>query len=245
MASSQPSIFEYTWKAYTENFLLIITMALPGFVALLVPALVGTPAYRSLGGAFIRTGSIPDINGPHVAVILVGLLASLFLMSFAIVNINLVIRRERTFTHIGKEVMQHLTTTTLSVFWIALVLVMLLFIVQLLSFEWGVQKWLSPLLSFVIGMALLLVPTAMVMDETRPWRAFEKSIDCVVRKWPLILLWLVLGLVCISIVDGIALLVLPNPFGSYFTLLFNSIIILPYLIVMLGQIYISKYTILA
>lgn len=240
-----PTILEYTWKSYSKNFLAISTMAVPGLIAMLIPALVGAPAYLTLGGLYLRTGSIPDLAGVHVAVILVGVLASLFLMAFALVNINLVIKSERTLTNIGKQVMSHLSTTTLSVFWIYLIGVLGLFIVQLLTYEWGVQKVLAPILSMVVGLALLFVPTAMVMDEARPYRALGKSVETVMRKWPLVLLWMVVALLVMSIVDGALLWLLPHPFASYFVLLLNSMFLLPYLVVMLGQIYISKYTILS
>lgn len=243
--AATPSIFEYTWTAYSKRFATIITMAIPGVVALFVPALVGAPAYLSLGGSYLRTGSIPDLSPIHAAVILIGLLVSLFLMAFAIVNINLVIRSDRTLTNIGREVMAHLSTTTLSVFWIYLVGALLFFIVQLLTFELGVQKLLSPVLSGAIGLAFLFIPTAMVMDEVRPWRALGRSIDCTVRKWPMVALWVVASLVAMSVVDGVFLAVLPHPFASYLVLVVNSLAILPYFVVMLGQIYISKYTILA
>ncbi len=244
MASGMPSLFDHTWSAYTKHFLIIFTLALPGLVALLMPAAIGAPAYRTLGGIYLRTASIPDLTGSDYAAILAGVLISLFLMSFAMVNINLVIKSERTLTNIGKEVMRHLTTTTLSVFWVSLVGIILLFIVQLLTSEWGVQKWLSPLLSGIVGMVLFIVPTAMVMDDLRPWRAVQKSVETTLHKWPLVLLWLVMALVCVSVIDGIALM-LPAPYGSYIVLVLNSTILLPYFVVMLGQIYISKYTILA
>ncbi len=239
------SIFEYTNRAYSKNFLAIVTMAVPGLVAMFVPALVGAPAYLTLGGLYLRTGSIPDLSSMNIAVILIGLLVSMFLMAFALVNINLVIKSERTLTNIGNEVMKHLSTTTLSVFWVYLVGVLALFIVQLLTYEWGVQKVLAPVLSGIVGLVLLFVPTAMVMDEARPSRALGKSVDTIIKKWPLVGTWIVVALLVMSVVDGLFLFVLPHPLASYLVLLFNSMFLLPYLVVMLGQIYISKYTILA
>lgn len=245
VSSGQPSIFEHTWKTYTENFGLIVLLALPGLFALIIPLLVGTPSFIALGGTYLRTGSIPDLTPMSAAAMLVSLIISLFLMSFALVNINLVIKSQRTMTQIGKAVMSSLTTTTLSVFWVFLVTTLLLLIVQLLTFEYGAQAALAPLLNFAAGIVLLFVPTAMVMDELRPWRALERSIQTVLRKAPLVLLWMLIALMSLTVIDGLALGLIPHPFASWLVLVFNSLAVVPYLVVLLGQIYISKYTILA
>ncbi len=240
-----PSIFEYTWKAYTENFWVILLMAVPALFALAIPILVGTPTFIAMGGTYLRTGSIPDLNSTSAALMLVSLLLSLFLMSFAMVNINLVIKSQRTLTQIGKEVMRNLSTTTLSVFWMYLIGVLMLFIIQLVTFEYNLQAILAPLLSMGVGMGLLFLPTAMVMDDVRPWRALERSARIIVTKAPLVLLWMAIALLVLTMVDGLSLWLLPHPLASWLVLLFNSLVALPYLVVMLGQIYISKYTILA
>ncbi|MFH1306186.1 MAG: hypothetical protein ABIH83_00830 [Candidatus Micrarchaeota archaeon] len=62
--------------------------------------------------------------------------------------------------------------------------------------------------------------------------------------------WILIAFVLLSIVDVIVLAIvdfvpfIPHSVGPWFVLIFNSLIVLPYLIVMLAQIYISKYTIL-
>lgn len=246
MASSgQPTLLEHTWKVYAENFNIILLLALPGLLALLVPLAVGTPIYISLGGLYLRTGSIPDLTSASAGVMLATVLLSVFLMSFALASINLVIKSERTMTHIGKEVIRSLTTTALSVFWVFLFALLAFFIIQLVTYEYRLQAILSPLLSFALGLALLFVPTALVIDEVRPWRALELSVKTLVTKLPLVGLWLVITLLLLSLADGLFLWLLPHPLASWLALLFNSLIVLPFIVVMLGQIYISKYTILA
>ncbi|VVB57428.1 Uncharacterised protein [uncultured archaeon] len=251
---SKDSLFSFTWKAYSENFWLILLMAIPGLLALIIPIAVGTPAFIALGGAYLRTNSIPDLGPAQAALMIAAAILSVFLMSFAIVSINLVIKRERTLSHVRAEILSSLGTTTLSIFWVYLLATLLLLIVQLYSFEYGVQALLAPLINLVIGVVILLIPTSMVMDEVRPWRAFERSIDTVLRKLPLIGLWLLTGLFILSIFE-LPLLWLSDPAGGLLAflrpvvpsiiLLFNSLILMPFLIVMLGQIYISKYTIIA
>jgi len=249
---AKDSIFTYTWNAYSTNFWLILLMAVPGLLAMGIPVLVGMPAFPALGGSFLRTNSIPDLDPSSAAFMIAVALVSVLLMSFCIVSINLVIKRERTLTHVRAELMRSLGTTTLSVFWIYLVAVLLLLIIQLYAFEYGVQALLAPILNLVIGLSILFVPTAMVMDEVRPWRALERSVDTTLRKLPLVGLWLLTGLLAVSalefallVVSSLGPLVFLRPFVPGLVMLFVSMLLMPFLIVMLGQIYISKYTIIA
>ena len=238
------SILAHTWEVYAQNFWLLALMAIPGFFGLAIPVLIGTPSFIALGGSYLRTGSIPDLTPMSLATMLSSLLLSLFLMGFAIVNINLVVKSQRTLTQIKKEVIASISTTTLSVFWVFLVALLLLLIIQLLGYEYGLQAILSPIIALPIGLIMLFMPTAMVIDEIRPFRAMQRSVETIISKLPLVILWNVIALILLVIIDVIFLWLIPHPFASWLVLLVNSIIILPYLVVLLAQIYISKYTIL-
>lgn len=236
-------ILQHTWETYTKHFWLIMFMAVPGLFALVIPSLVGTPTFDALGATYLRTNSIPDLTQSKTAVMIVTVLLSLFLMSFAIVNINIVIRSSRTLTHVREEIMQSLGTTTLSVFWVYLMAEIILLIVQLYTFQMGAQSLLAPLLNGAVGMVILLMPTAMVIDEIRAGRALERSIQTILRKLPLFALWLLMGLISLSIVELVLLAIL-RPWAPTLMVLFTSMILMPFMVVSLGQIYISKYTII-
>jgi hypothetical protein len=83
-----------------------------------------------------------------------------------------------------------------------------------------------------------------VIDEMRPYRAAQKSVSMVISKLPYFLLWLAIALVLLSAIDFAALALLPHSTGSLAVLLLNSILLMPFLIVLQTQIYMSKYTIL-
>ncbi len=236
-------ILQHTWETYTKHFWLIMFMAVPGLFALVIPSLVGTPTFAALGATYLRTNSIPDLTQAKTAVMIVTVMLSLFLMSFAIVNINIVIRSSRTLTHVREEIMQSLGTTTLSVFWVYLMAEIILLIVQLYTFQLGAQSLLAPLLNGAVGMVILLMPTAMVIDEIRAGRALERSIQTILRKLPLFGLWLLMGLISLSIVELVLLAIL-RPWAPTLMVLFSSLILMPFMVVSLGQIYISKYTII-
>jgi len=238
------SILSLSFKAYRENIKLISFFSIPSLVAFLIPAMVNTPVFSALGGSFLRTGSIPDMTGADLGVVMVGVLISLYLVSFAIVNINLVIKSQRTSTNIKKEVLKGITGYTLNVFSLFLLGTIALLIIQLLTFEMGAQRWLSPLLSLVVWLPLFYAPAALVIDDMRPYRAAQKSVSMVISKLPYFLLWLVIAFVLLAVFDAAALSLLPHKVGSLAVLLLNSLLLMPFLIVLQTQIYMSKYTIL-
>ena len=238
------NILSYAFKAYRENIKLISFFSIPALIAFLIPLLVNTPVFSAMGGTFLRTGSIPDMTPAELGIVIVALLACLYLVSFAIVNINIVIKSQRTGTSIKNEVMKGITGYTLNVFMLFLLGTIALLIVQLLTFEMGTQGWLAPALSFIVWLPLFYAPAALVIDEMRPFRAAEKSFKMVFSKLPYFLLWLAISFVLLSALDLLFLNVLPHKVGSLAVLVINSLVLMPFLIVLQTQIYMSKYTIL-
>jgi len=237
-------ILQLSFKAYRENIRLISFFSIPSLIAFLIPAMVNTPVFSALGGSFLRTGSIPDMTGADLGVVIFGVLVSLYLVSFAIVNINLVIKSQRTGTNIKKEVLRGITGYTLNVFSLFLLGTIALLIIQLVTFEMGAQKWLAPLLSLLVWLPLFYAPAALVIDDMRPYRAAQKSVSMILSKLPYFLLWLVIAFALLALLDAAALALLPHKMGSLAVLLLNSLLLMPFLIVLQTQIYMSKYTIL-
>jgi hypothetical protein len=239
------SILSYSFNAYRKNIRLISVFAIPALIAFLIPTLVNTPVFAALGGSFLRTGSIPDLTAPEFGFIIISVILSLYLISFAIVNINIVIKSQRTQTSIKNEVLKGITGYTLNTFLLFLLGTIALLIIQLLTFELGVQTWLAPILSLIVWLPLFYAPAGLVIDELRPFRAAEKSFKMVFSKLPYFFLWLAIAFVLLSLLDLVFLNVLPHKVGSLAVLLINSLVLMPFLIVLQTEIYISKYTILA
>ena len=237
-------ILSLSLKSYLKNAKLISFFSIPSLVAFLIPAMVNTPVFSALGGSFLRTGSIPEMTGADLGIVIFGVLVSLYLVSFAIVNINIVIKSHRTGTSVKKEVFKGITGYTLNVFMLFLLGTIALLIIQLVTFEMGAQRWLAPLLSLAVWLPLFYAPAALVIDEMRPYRAAQKSVSMVISKLPYFLLWLAIALVLLSAIDFAALALLPHSTGSLAVLLLNSLLLMPFLIVLQTQIYMSKYTIL-
>ena len=244
------SVLNYTLKIYFKNFGLILVAALPGLFGLILPLVVGMPSYIALGGAYLRTGSIVDLDSLAFFGMAVSVVISLYLMSFAIVGINLVVKRQRTLKRLSTENLKSIARWTNSVFVMYLIAAILLLLVQLYTYENQLQRVLAPLLNLVVGFGMLFLPTAMVMDEVRTFRALQRGIRMIIKKPGLVLQWMVIALVLLSVVDLVFLALvdfldfIPRILGQWIVMIFNSLIILPFLIVMLAQIYINKYTIL-
>ncbi|MEM2963539.1 MAG: hypothetical protein QXW70_04100 [Candidatus Anstonellales archaeon] len=238
------SLFEYTFKSYISGIRLILFFSLPFLIAFFIPLFVQTPTYIALGGTFLRTGSIPDLKGTEIAIMIFSFLASLFLFSFGIVNINLIIKSQRTGAPIKREVIEGIGKYTINVFWIFLTFELLLIIIQLLTSETPFS-FLAPLFVFVMSIPVFYVGPALVIDEVRPWRALENSTWMVIRKFPLFLLWIILAFALNSIINFILFLIPGfSQYSPYIALIINSLLVMPFLLVLQSQIYITKYTII-
>lgn len=244
------SILDYTTEIYIKNFALIMLAAAPGLLGLIIPLVVGMPTYIALGGVYLRTGTIPDLQPLQAAVMIITLMISLYLMSFAIVGITLVVKRQRTLKKLSLEELGSIAKMTNSVFVVFVISAILLLLVQLLTFEYQIQRYVAPIANLIIGLGLLFMPTAIVMDDARMFRAMQKSFDLVGRKFVVVMQWIAIAIILLSVVDVVALFFVgllefvPHSIGPWLVMIFNSLVLMPFLIVMLAQIYISKYTIL-
>jgi hypothetical protein len=239
-------IIAYSINAYLKNLKLISFFSIPFLIAFLIPLYVQTPTFPALGAILLRTGSLPDVSEMQAAVMLIAFLLHLLLFSFAIVAINLVIKSERTLTHIGQEVIKGIEKYVFNVFWILLTEALLFLAINLFAFELRMQETLVPVLVFLVSLPVFYVPAALVIDDLRPFRALEKSIAIVISKFPYLILWLLIGLAFLSFL-GLILFAIPGfskETAHLLLLIINSLFLLPFLVVFQSQIYISKYTIL-
>jgi len=239
-------VLQYTANAYIDNVKLVSFFSLPFLLAFLIPLLAPTPTYVTLGGTFLRTGSMyVDLSGVDIAIIVASFLISLFLVSFAIVAINLLIKSQRTFTNIRTEVIEGIEKYTITVFWMYLTAWIIMLIANLVSYEFSMNEWVTPIAGLLISLPLFYAPTAIVIDEQRPIVAMRTSLSVIKSRIGMFLLWVVIGIAALSIID-LAFIYLHNivPFARYFVLILNSLFILPFLIMMQVQVYLTKYTIL-
>lgn len=233
--------FRYAKEFYLKRLGLILVFSVPFVLAFLMPALVPAPTYLSLGGVFLRTGSLPELSVLDLVLTGAAYALSLFIISDTIVNLNIVIRSKRTLTSIKHEVAQALGTYAMRIFYIYTLALLLMFIAQLLTYENPLQNWIYPIFTLVVSALLFFVPPAVVIDNSDTPTAIRRSARMALQSPHFVLLWVFVALFSVSVVKVAGDLLFSSPFSGYFSLLVNSLLLLPFLTVLQTQMYMEKY----
>ncbi|MFH1785098.1 MAG: hypothetical protein ABH842_01595 [Candidatus Micrarchaeota archaeon] len=233
--------FKYAWEFYLKRWGIIVAFSIPFIVAFLIPTLVPAPTYLALGAVFLRTGSLPDLTLFDIVITALAYALSVFIIADTIVNINIVVRSKRTLTSIQYEVVHALGTYGTRIFYIYTMVLLLMFIFQLLTYDNPLQTWIYPLASFILSFLLFFIPPAVVIDNSDTPTAIKRSIKMAMKNPHFILVWAVASLILLSVVKIFADLIFSDPFSGYFVLLVNSLLILPYLTILQTQMYMEKY----
>jgi hypothetical protein len=242
----ETEVIQHSIEAFRTNAKLVLFFSIPFLLSFAIPLLSPMPTYVSIGATFLRTGSMfMDLTYFDVGLIFISALASLFLISFAIVSINLVIKSQRTMTNIRTEVMEGIEKYTMTIFLLYTITLVLSLAVLLISHEYQLDELATPLFSFLVSLPLFYAPAAVVIDELKPLEAMKMSLYMIKSKFALFVLWLVVGLILLSIIDELFILLTPYiASGRYIVLVLNSMVIMPFLVILQTQSYLTKYTIL-
>lgn len=231
---------DYSVKFYRENSNFVLLFSIPFILAFLIPVLVSGPNYLALGGVFLRTGSIPEIEPVGAAITLIAYLVSMFIISDSIVNITLLIKTKRVQNNPSKELMAGMEKYGITVFLAYTLAALLILVFQLLTFDMDYRTIILPILMFLVSICMFFVPQAMVIDEYNLGQALDSSVSMVRKKFPEVFLWMLIGTVLLTLSE-LVLFLLPHPIGTIAVLLVNSLVVLPFLIIYQAQIYMGKY----
>jgi len=239
--SSLSRTFSYAADFYLKRLGIILIFSLPFIFAFLIPVLVPAPTYTALGGVFLRTGSIPEISLTDIVITAVAYALAVFVIADTIVNINIVIRSKRTLTAITSEVVSAMGRYAGRIFAIYTIILLLLFAVQVLTYETPLKTWIYPLFGFALSYLLFFVPPAVVIDNADLGKAIATSVRMALKSPAYILIWAFTAFFSLSIVTLLSDLVFLNPYSGYFVLLVNSLVLLPFLTILQTQMYMEKY----
>ncbi len=244
-------IFAHTSDAYGRNGKLVLFFSVPFLIA--VPLLLLLPNFATMGGIFLRFGSLPsNINAAELAFIAAVFLVSLLLASFAISAINIVIRSQRTLNHMTHYEVQRIELATFRLFAVLLAATIVILAVNLLLLDVQVsvggktvpvQPLLGSLLAFIVSGAILFAPQAIAVDDIGPYGAVSKSISFMTHHLKTFVLFLALGSILLLLNDALFLTLLPAS-SRIASLLVNAFLIVPFLEVVKTQVYLSKYTLI-
>jgi hypothetical protein len=233
--------FKYAIRFYLKRLGLIILFSIPFIFAFLIPVIVSTPSYLSLGGVFLRTGSIPELSFLDIILTAIAYAVAVFLIADTVVNINLIVRSKRTLNVVTQEVLSAMGTYAMRIFYIYTLALLLLFVVQLLTYENPLQTWIFPIFALLLSYLLFFVPPAVVIDNSSTPMALRRSVYMALKNPHLFLIWTLLSLVVLSLLKLLGDMVFSSPFSSFFVLLVNSLLLLPFLTVLQTQMYMEKY----
>lgn len=230
-----------TIKEVRRNTWLIFIFSLMFVISLLALFLAPTPTYVSLGGAFLRVGSIPEMSFMDYIVVIGAYLISLFIFADAVTNINLIIKSNRTLTKIPAETFNGIFKYGLKIFFIYTIAVLLSFSVNVATFDSPFHDIIYSLFSFMVFLAIFFVPPAIVVDEIETFRAIIVSIKMLATKWPLVVVWALVGVFVLSLVELVLFALLPLSIAKYLIILVNGLLIIPVLTILQTQLYLEKY----
>lgn len=234
-------VLGYATDFYLRRLGLIVLFSLPFVAAFLIPALVPAPTYLALGGVFLRTGSIPELSLAGLLITAVGYALAVFLIADTIVNVNIIVRSKRTLTEVTQDIVGAMGTHATRIFYIYTLALLLMFIVQLLTYDNPFQSWLYPLFLLALSYLMFFVPPAVVIDHSDTPTAIRRSARMALLKPRFFIMWSLIALFSLSLVKVVADFMFSGVFAGYFVLLVNSLIVLPFLIVLQTQMYMEKY----
>ncbi|MFH1393677.1 MAG: hypothetical protein ABII71_05220 [Candidatus Micrarchaeota archaeon] len=241
MADNFQHVFQQAWRFYLSRLKLILVFSVPFLLALIIPVLVAAPTYLALGGVFLRTGSIPELSILDALMTAAAYFFTVFLISDTIVNVNLIVKSRRTLTEIKKSVITGIGTYAMRIFFIYTIMLLLMFVFQLITYDNPLQSWLYPLFVLALSFLLFFVAPAIVIDHSDTPTAMRRSARMAMEKPVYVLLWAITGLVMVSATELIGLLIFSSPFSQFFVMLVNSFFILPLLVILQTMMYMEKY----
>ncbi len=240
-----PNVLSRTWNSYTSNLQLVLLSAVALIIAFLVPVFASLPTFNDLGGVFLRTSSIYlNLNIFNSAVIIVSFLFSLVFISFALVMINVIAKHSRTRTKVKTEVIRSLERFTGMVFVALLIYSILVFAADVLSYGTGYSAPITAIVALVLTPLIFYAPSSIVIDEKGLLRAMRASMAFFFKKFDYFLLWLVVAILLFTVLDFVFIHALGTVASRYAMLIVSSVFLLPFLMLMQGEMYLNRFGLL-
>jgi hypothetical protein len=101
----------------------------------------------------------------------------------------------------------------------------------------------------VLAPFFFYAPASIVIDDSKILRAMKKSAVFFIKRFDYFLLWLVIGIALLSLVDELFTLIggqgaLGVEFSGIALLVFNSLFIIPFLVVLQSEFYMKRFPLL-
>lgn len=239
------NIIKYAAGTYLSNIKMLLLFSLAFVIAFLIPVFASFPTYNDAGAIFLRTASIfLNLNIFSTAIIVAALFFSLLFLSFAIVAINVIVKHGRTRTRISREVFEGLEKYTAKVFAVLLAWAVIIILANVLSYPTGYSGIITAIVGLAVTPFFFYAPASIVIDDNRLARALDASTAFFRKRFDYFLLWLVISVLLISFFDFVFIAVTGTLASRYIMLVFNSLFIMPFLIVLQSELYMNRFSLL-
>jgi hypothetical protein len=239
------NILLYSIGTYAKNIKLILLFSLAFVLAFLIPIFAAFPTYNDLGAILLRTSSVfLNLNLLNTAVIVIAVFFSLLFLSFAIVAINVICKHSRTHTRIRREVIEGLEAYTSKVFVVLLLETLMLLLVSTLLYGTGYSAIAAAVVGLVVAPVFFYAPSSIVIDDNRVVHAMRSSARFFFGKFGYFVLWVAVAAVLLTGFDFLFISAGGTLISRYAMLVFSSIFILPFLVVLQSESYINRFKML-
>jgi hypothetical protein len=240
-----PSIVYDSLETYAENIKLVLLFSIPFVIAFAIPLLAPVPTYITMGSTFLRTAStFVNINMFDLAVIVVSVFFSLLFLSLAFVAISFIVKAKRTYGKITRAMIESIEKYTGKVFLIFIIYSAILIIVNIASYPTGYAGAITSIVGFVMFVFIFYAPSAIVIDNKKVFRAIKDSARLVFREPQYLIIWLLLGLIVLTVSDLFFIIVFGTVYSRYIMLVFSSLFLLPYFVIFQAEAYMKRFPIL-
>ncbi|MGC8924073.1 MAG: hypothetical protein ACP5KJ_02700 [Candidatus Micrarchaeia archaeon] len=236
-------VVENAIKTFCKNLGILMVFSISFLLGLLLPILASGPTYNASGGVFLRFMSIPEMSALDAFVIAFTFLLSNFFVAFGVVAVNLIVKSEKTMLNIATEVINNISKSTFTIFMIYIFLFLVNAFVQVFLVELNAPYWVSALAFLALYLPFFYIGPAIVIDELKPAHAVRSSIEHM-KMYPWrVIKWVIVGLGLLITTSLVTYLIIPAYF-QWITLMLNSFLIIPFLIVYQSHSYMEKFGIL-
>lgn len=238
------NVLSNAFETYSKHLELIAFSAISLIIAFLIPAISPFPTFLDLGSEFVRTASVfANLTAIDLIIIIVSTMFSILFLSFAIVMINITIKYRKTRVKIRREVISALEKYTGNVFVILFLFTFILMAVSIASYGTKLSGLITAVVALILTPFFFYAPSSIVIDEKRLKHAIKSSISFVHKRFGYLLLWIFVAAVLLTATDLVFM-----PIGSllsgYVLLVVDSVLVLPFLLILQGEMYINRYAML-
>ncbi len=241
MSGEYRRIVRYALDFYLNRVALVALFSIPFLIAVLIANLVAADTFLAAGGLFLSTAMIPDLSALDIVLTIIAYAVIMFIISDTIVNLNILVRSRRTLNETTTEMILAMKTHAMRILYILTLAVLVMFVMQLLTYDHPLRTWLYPISMLVFFFFISFSMPAVVIDNASTSNALEYSIRFALRKPLLVIKWMLTLVVLLGGAMVFSYYTLSSPFWEYLVLLLNSLVFLPFMLILQTQMYMEKY----